>query len=217
MALPRKGKAIEGVDSSSLLELQAIVFRAQLQRRGQQPLPPPAARGPLLHGLEARNRGVDERDARVRDSEAIERARADSALERKSELYAQMMRGERTADGSGEEAGSLVDWDRKRFGRPELMSSDMQRDAERCRWERGAAAEVERGTHPSDGAAAEGPNTSVKRYLDEVVQEAETNREQAAFGRAKRDRDRADRTSIIAAKRAAVRKAASAAGSGAPP
>ncbi|KAJ1630343.1 hypothetical protein T492DRAFT_1144614 [Pavlovales sp. CCMP2436] len=200
MALPRKGKAIEGVDSSSLLALQATVFRAQLQRRGQGALPPPVARGPRLRAdaPEARNRGVDERDARVHESEQHAQRRADSALQRKSELYAQMMRGE--AEGTGVEAG-CIDWDRKRFGRPELMSSDMQRDAERCR-----AAEVERGAVPSDGAAADGPNTSVKRYLDEVVQEASADREQAAIGRAKRDRDRADRSELIAAKRAAVRK-----------
>ncbi|KAG8458692.1 hypothetical protein KFE25_012890 [Diacronema lutheri] len=205
--LPRKGKAIEGVDTSSLVGLHAAVYRAQQQRLGQAPrdLPAAASIGRGRDLFATRNRGVDERDERVRESEARAQERAGSSLARKSELYAQLMRGSAAEDALGSAADeSLVDWGRKQCARATLVSADMERDAERRAWERDAAAEVERGGPPS---AAVERNSSVKRFLDEVVQDTAAERERAAVERTQRDRERATRSELIASKRAALKRA----------
>lgn len=202
--LPRKGKPISGVDSSSLLGLNAALFRAQQEKRQGLPRAPPAVpsagRGRDLFA--ARNRGVDERDERARESEERAQERTGSSLMRKSELYAEVMRGAAASDALGAAAGeSLVDWDRKQYARATLVSSDMQRDAERRIWERNATAEI------NASSATVQHNSSVKRYLSEVVQEENDDRERAAAQRSKREQDRAARSGLIAAKRAALRGA----------
>lgn len=216
--LPRKARPIEGVDASSLVGLQAAVFRSQQQRQSGLPRSATMPRGATRLGddfLAARNRGVDERDARASADEARERARSESALERKSELYAARMRGEHPAA----DADSLVNWERKQYephgGRATLVSADMQRDAERRRWERDAAADVVRGGADEPPAGAE-RNSSLKRYLSEVVEEANAARSQVSAEHAKRARERSVRDELIAAKRAAVR-ATSAGNAPAPP
>jgi hypothetical protein len=216
--LPRKGKSID-IGDSSLVDLQAAVYRCQQRRRGQQPALPPVAarRGPRLRDddiFATRNRGVDARDSRVMDSETREQERAESALERKAEQYAQMMRGE-PVGGSGDvlaDGGdSLVDWDRKQLSRGEesgaatLVSDDMRRDAQRQRWERDAAAEAGGGSAPSAGGGER--NSSLKRYLSEVVEETTAEREHAVAERAKRERDKQSKSDLVAAKRAALRGA----------
>jgi hypothetical protein len=207
--LPRKAKTIEGVDASSLVGLQAAVFRSQQQRLSGVPRNPAAAgpRGATRLGddfLAARNRGVDERDARASEDDARERARSESALERKSELYAARMRGEHPPA----DADSLVNWERKQYEpRATLVSADMQRDAERRRWERNAAADTARGDADEFPPGAE-RNSSLKRFLSEVVQETNASRSQASAEQAKRARERSARDELIAAKRAAVRATA---------
>lgn len=216
MALPRKAQQIDGLDASSLIGLNAAVYAAQ-RWRGGQPQPPAGSAGRGRGELFAqRNRGVEERDERARECEASERERAGSSLGKKSALYAQIMRGDAADEALGATAGeSLVNWDRKQHARATLVSSDMQRDAERRLWEREAAAEVARGAlPPSEELGAR--NSSVKRYLSDVVQEEMDDREHAVAERAKRERKRAQRRDFVAAKRAAVRKAAAPSHSGMP-
>lgn len=216
MALPRKAQQIDGLDASSLIGLNAAVYAAQ-RRRGGQPQSPADSAGRGRGELFAqRNRGVEERDGRARECEANERERAGSSLGKKSALYAQIMRGDAAVEALGATAGeSLVNWDRKQHAHATLVSSDMQRDAERRLWEREAAAEVARGAPPpSEELGAR--NSSVKRYLSDVVQEEMDDREHAVAERAKRERERAQRRDFVAAKRAAVRKATAPSSSGMP-
>lgn len=100
---PKKRREIEGVGASSLVAMQAQVFRAQQQaalvREGK--LDPEEIRarrkGPVAALLERKNAGVAQRDARDRQeiktaSDRLSESRA--ALERKAALYERLARGE---------------------------------------------------------------------------------------------------------------------------
>lgn len=100
---PKKRREIEGVGASSLVAMQAQVFRAQQQaamvREGK--LDPEEIRarrkGSVAALLDRKNAGVSQRDARDRQdvktaSDRLGESRA--ALERKAALYERLARGE---------------------------------------------------------------------------------------------------------------------------
>ncbi|KAL4431730.1 hypothetical protein ABPG77_002946 [Micractinium sp. CCAP 211/92] len=104
---PKKRREIEGVGASSLVAMQAQVFKAQQQaalvREGK--LDPEEVRarrkGSVAALLDRKNAGVTQRDARDRQeiktaSDRLSESRA--ALERKAALYERLARGEVEAE-----------------------------------------------------------------------------------------------------------------------
>ncbi|GIL70768.1 hypothetical protein Vretimale_3851 [Volvox reticuliferus] len=158
-ALPRKRQDIEGVSGSSILELQAQLYRVQenakLRANGVD-LPDRRTAGLNVAAfMKGRNAGVEERDRRDKleiKSTADRVGECYAALERKAQLYEKLARGEIEDDDEHYEVDFLRKTNEGPSGRPGLggeldtmlqavsgtggmMSADMQRERERRAWE----------------------------------------------------------------------------------
>ncbi|EFJ51105.1 hypothetical protein VOLCADRAFT_88415 [Volvox carteri f. nagariensis] len=159
-ALPRKKQDIEGVSGSSILELQAQLYRAQenakLRSSGVE-LPDRRTSGLNVAALmKGRNAGVEERDKKDRlevKSTADRIGECYAALERKAQLYEKLARGEVEDDEDQYEVDFLRKGEEGPSGRSRsdgpldsmleavsgsggMLSADMQRERDRRAWER---------------------------------------------------------------------------------
>ncbi|GFR43914.1 hypothetical protein Agub_g5048 [Astrephomene gubernaculifera] len=160
--LPRKKQDIEGVSGSSILELQAQLYRAQenakLRASGAE-LPDRRTSGLDVGALmKRRNAGVEERDRKDRlevKTTADRVGECYAALERKAQLYEKLARGEvedeedqfevdflrkpdRGEGPPGQHRGSSDPIDtmlQAVSGTGGMTSADMQRERERRAWE----------------------------------------------------------------------------------
>jgi len=190
----RSSKRIDGVDPSSMVGLQAALYRSEQRRKGLGG--PGTSRTDKFH---RKNPGVELRDERVLGEERAAHMTAARALDRKSSAYARIVRGEEELLPDGEHA--LVDFERKRWEEASMLSEDMRRDLTRRRWEADALMDTK-----SRGATDDEPRHCNKDLLSEVAAEASLERERHATTQLKRERDLADRRQAIAAKRRAPLK-----------
>lgn len=145
--LPRKRKEIEGVTQNTLVELKAALYDQQ-QSAKKPRITPRLERGPLA----GKNKGVEERIQK--DLDQLRKLEKDpyASLQKKAQLYNKLLKGE--MDDINEE--HLVDFEQKQMmpseenttSEPflignELVSKDMQREAERREWEESLKIESE--------------------------------------------------------------------------
>eukprot|EP00761_Pharyngomonas_kirbyi_P000440 gb/GECH01000440.1/.p1 GENE.gb/GECH01000440.1/~~gb/GECH01000440.1/.p1 ORF type:complete len:252 (+),score=97.12 gb/GECH01000440.1/:1-756(+) len=110
--LPRKGRSIEGVSSSSLVELKATLFDTQSKATQKVRSREPASSSKM----ELKNRGVEERSQK----DYIEFQKETdyrSSLERKAQIYEQQQR-------EGTASSSLVDFERKAWEQEDDNEAD---------------------------------------------------------------------------------------------
>ena len=194
--LPRRGKKIDGVDSSSMLGLQAAIFKSEQRRNAAAPAAPRAASSQGKKDVFSRvNRGVTERDDRVLREEATTSTVKADALLRKSAHYARIARGDEGAPGHNGGGDGLIDWDRKRWEEATLLSSDMKRDISRRRWEEEARSHMMSSTPGF-------PVMHSSHFIHEVSAETAAGRERTVALKSKRNDERAAREEAILAKRA---------------
>jgi len=150
--LPKKKRKIEGISTSSMVELKSVVYQSEQDTRRSKTFNDAGVRktSKNINDVIGKNTGVAGRDERDRLEEA-KAAGVDvqTALEAKSRIYEKIARGE-IEDVNGR---FLVDFGRKQQENeglldsyehnPELLSEDMQREHERIQWEKEASSATE--------------------------------------------------------------------------
>lgn len=202
--MPKKRKIIEGVGASSIVDLKAQLYRTQEESRNTRETAPNSSE--YLHAkkknhlsglLSQKNSGVEERDKRDKlEVKALQDGSVCyAALEKKAELYEQLLRGELPDEEEKEKY--CVDFFQKNVTKVESQPADGM-DTSSCYSERNEDCAND-GSLPNLKSFSLGRSSTVldsdehKRLVREVHQDASNAREKSTMLKLRRQEQEAAR------------------------